>query len=238
MVTENAGLCRHFCMSKSFPNKGIGTLAESSEKEDLLLRALVGLFRNNTSNIENRIPHHDARIDKLTLEKRNSFRKAAVLIPVIKPTVVVESRIILTVRSEALSSHGGQVSFPGGTRELIDENDIDTALRESEEEIGLAPNAVEIIGQLGEILLPSGFAVTPVIGLVEPDPVLSPCPIEVHEIIMVPTELLLNTGAYGESTVPYEGISRKILEVHYQGHRIWGATAAILHHLASHLQSE
>jgi 8-oxo-dGTP pyrophosphatase MutT (NUDIX family) len=128
------------------------------------------------------------------------------------------------------------VSLPGGTRERQDTGDIMTALREAEEEVGLRPEAVEIIGQLGRILLPSGFEVTPVVGLVDPDPILLPCPVEVDEIFMAPTSLLLDPDSYEESMMEFQGVHRRILEVYHGGFRIWGATASILHHLATRLR--
>ena len=129
------------------------------------------------------------------------------------------------------------MSLPGGTREQHDTDAVMTALREAEEEIGLQPDAVRIIGQLGKIFLPSGFEVTPVIGLIDPEPDLKPCPIEVHEIFTAPTDLLMNPASYAESSMDYEGRARTILELFYQGFRVWGATAAILHHLASEIDS-
>ena len=79
---------------------------------------------------------------------------------------------------------------------------------------------------------------TPVIGLIDPDPQLTPCPIEVNEIFMAPTSLLLDPDSYGESTMEYGGKPRRILELYYEGYRIWGATAVILHHLARQIDSE
>jgi len=204
--------------------------------EDRLLDRLIKFFSEQQSDPGSKIQHPDPHVEEMARLSPEPFRKASVLIPVIKPSTTSSSQIVLTVRSDDLSSHAGQVSFPGGTREIYDANDIETALRESEEEIGLDPESVEIIGQLGEIRLPSGFEVTPVIGLIEPEPQLTPCPIEVNEIFMAPTSLLLDPGSYGESMMDYDGKPRRILELYYEGYRIWGATAVILHHLANRIE--
>ena len=137
------------------------------------------------------------------------------------------------MRSADLKSHAGQVSLPGGTKEKEDSDAVMTALREAEEEIGLSPDSVEVIGVLGEILLPSGFAVTPVVGLVGKEPELVPCPIEVDEIFKAPTDLILNPDSWEMTMMEFQGRQRKIMELSFQGFRVWGATATILHHLAT-----
>lgn len=205
---------------------------------DLLVEKIVSYFADNDTSPENRILHPDPHVEEMAQQSTRSFRKASVLIPILKPSDQTESQIVLTVRSADLSSHAGQVSLPGGTREEHDETDVATALRETEEEIGLNPDKVEVLGQLGDILLPSGFQVTPVIGLVQPAPELTPCPIEVHEIFTAPTTLLLSSSSYVATSMEYGGKPRQILEINYQGYRIWGATAVILHHLALQLENQ
>ena len=108
-----------------------------------------------------------------------------------------------------------------------------TALRESEEEIGLLPQHVEIIGQLGDLALPSGFYVTPIVGIIESNLSLTPSPVEVADIFQVPLELILNVTAYTQSTMNFNHRAHVILELKFEDYRIWGATAAILHHLAT-----
>jgi len=203
------------------------------------LERLIAYFARKGSTIEDQvIPHPAGQTSEIASMIEGKIRQAAVLIPVVKPDVGTPSRIILTVRSDSLSRHAGQVSLPGGTREQHDTDDFMTALREAEEEVGLSPDNVEIIGRLGRILLPTGFEVTPVIGLVEPDSPLAPCPIEVEEIFLAPTSLLLNPASYHQITMDYRGTSRQVLELNYEGYRIWGATASILHFLASRLAED
>ncbi len=211
-------------------------------RENLLLNeprlgSLIRYFRERRSSTTRQILHADERLDEINSRARHTFRKASVLIPVVKPSSQGPSQIILTVRSPNLSSHGGQVSLPGGTREQQDTSDVMTALREAQEEIGLAPESVQVLGQLGQILLTSGFEVTPVIGLVDATTELRPCPIEVNEIFTAPTSLLMDPLSYSESAIEYQGRQRRILELHYGGFRVWGATATILHHLAVEIDS-
>ncbi|MBT8145818.1 MAG: CoA pyrophosphatase, partial [Gammaproteobacteria bacterium] len=183
------------------------------------LRSLLGYFLGAELSPQATIPHPDRNVDDMTRQTRSSFRQASVLIPVIKPTSTTASKIVLTVRSPDLNSHAGQVSLPGGTREQQDADAVMTALREAEEEIGLSQESVQVIGQLGQIFLPSGFEVTPVIGLIDPEPDLRACPIEVNEIFTAPTDLLMNPSSYQESSMDYQGRSRRILELFYQGFR-------------------
>jgi len=213
------------------------TLENSLLLDEPRLKSLLEYFHSAQVSPRATIPHPDSNVNEIAGQSSRSFRQASVLIPVIKPTAAAPSQIVLTVRSPNLSSHAGQVSLPGGTREHHDTDAIMTALREAEEEIGLPQEAVQVIGQLGRIFLPSGFEVTPVIGLIDPEPTLRPCPIEVNEIFTAPTDLLMNPASYREASMDYQGRQRKILELFYQGFRVWGATAAILHHLASELDA-
>ncbi|MDP1930842.1 MAG: CoA pyrophosphatase [Gammaproteobacteria bacterium] len=160
-----------------------------------------------------------------------NFRNAAVLIP------IRDVNVILTLRTEHLSSHPGQVSFPGGTTDACDASPVATALRESEEEIGLCAESVQIIGQLGNLLMPSGYCVTPVVGLLAADTLLIPSPREVAHIFTVPVSIALNTASYQRTRVMLQDSEREILEFHHEGYRIWGATATILYHLALELET-
>ncbi|MGB0322797.1 MAG: CoA pyrophosphatase, partial [Pseudohongiellaceae bacterium] len=138
-----------------------------------------------------------------------------------------------TVRSANLKSHAGQISFPGGTTEKQDRDSVATALRETHEEIGLHPSNVEVIGCIGDIALPSGYRVTPVVGIIDNNLDYLANPAEVEAIFHAPLSLALDPEAYTHSAVTYRDVERTVLELHYEQHRIWGATAAILYHLAS-----
>lgn len=156
-------------------------------------------------------------------------REASVLIPFHSPPGVDEPHILLTLRPEYLRSHAGQVSLPGGRREPEDESPQATALRESEEEVGAEPHQIEVIGELGAIYMPSGYRITPFVGLLAPDTDIRPCPVEVEAVFHAPASLLLNPANYQRSTMIFRNREREILELQYGEYRIWGATAAILH---------
>jgi 8-oxo-dGTP pyrophosphatase MutT (NUDIX family) len=203
------------------------------ENADSHLQSLLRYFAQDTGTALTPIPHADPRIDRLMHSSafpEGSLRPAAVLIPIVHH----EGRhaVVLTQRTEQLSSHPGQVSFPGGRCEAADESIIHTALRESEEEIGLPPSAVTVLGTLGNLLLPSGYCVTPIVGLIADDTPLAPSPREVAHIFHVPLQLALNVSSFERLLVATEQGERELLQMHYDGYRIWGATATILYHLA------
>ena len=181
--------------------------------------------------------HPDNSVNKMMNERPTALRKASVLIPITRYRPGKNSEIVLTVRSKNLNSHPGQISLPGGSEEPNDLDVVATALRESEEEIGLARSNVEVIGRLGDIALPSGFQVTPVVGIIEPGLEFVPCPIEVAEIFHVPLSLLLNPDSYNSTSMTYDSQERKILELQFERYRVWGATAAILFHLAQEVEN-
>ncbi|MFM1895878.1 MAG: hypothetical protein RLZZ385_952 [Pseudomonadota bacterium] len=201
------------------------------------LTRLLDYFQHREPGAPLDIPHPDANVQADIESRRKHLREASVLIPITAPTAGTPSQVILTVRAADLPRHPGQISLPGGTRDAGDPDRIATALRESEEEIGLPADQVQVIGELGEILLPSGYRVVPVIGLLQSLPVLRPCPVEVQEIFMAPLGLLLDPDAYREVDLEYGGQTRKVLELHHRHYRIWGATAVILHHLARQLRT-
>lgn len=193
---------------------------------------LLAYFSRNKNDNPDPIFHPDNSINKLMSLRSSALRKASVLIPITRHKPGKNSEIVLTVRSENLNNHPGQISLPGGSEEAIDSDVVATALRESEEEIGLAQGDVDVIGRLGDMALPSGFQITPIVGLIEPDLDYVPCPIEVAEIFHAPLSLLINPDSYKPTSMTYENQSRKILELQFERFRIWGATAAILYHLA------
>ncbi len=204
---------------------------------DPWLLKLLSYFVQQQGKPAATIIHPDVRINESfnEINAGASYRQAAVLIPIVRPLPGQESSIILTVRTDNLSSHAGQVSFPGGTVDAEDTDPVHTALRESAEEIGLRPDAVRIIGQLGQILLPSGFCVTPIVGLIEPGVLFIPSPREVAHIFQAPSSLVLNPLHYQRKMMTWQNIERHVLELHFEQHRIWGATATILHHLGSEM---
>lgn len=137
--------------------------------------------------------------------------------------------ILFTKRTENVQYHKGQVSFPGGAYETKDGALVNTALRESAEEIGLAPEAVEVLGELDDAFTgTSGFIISPFVGAIPwPYPVKVD-PIEAREIIEVPVSALLDKDCLRQAKQMSGTQEVTVMAYHYQGHIIWGATARIL----------
>lgn len=159
---------------------------------------------------------------------------AAVLIPVIAQAQGLT--VLFTQRTQHLKSHSGQVSFPGGRAEPGDASAEFTALREAQEEIGLALERVEILGRLPEYHTRTGFRVTPVIGLIQPPLELTPDPREVESVFEVPLSFLLDPANRQRRTRELQGRSVGFYVFEYQGHMIWGATAGMLVNLHKMLE--
>ena len=158
---------------------------------------------------------------------------AAVLVPIITGP---EPGILLTKRSAALRSHSGQVSFPGGRIDPADASAEHAALREAQEEIGLDPAGIEVIGRLRDYITGSGYRVTPVLALLRPGYTTTLAPAEVAEIFVLPWSVLLNPAAPERRSAEYGGRMRQYWVWPHPAHYIWGATAAILVHLAHRLR--
>jgi 8-oxo-dGTP pyrophosphatase MutT (NUDIX family) len=164
-------------------------------------------------------------------------RPAAVLMPIVLreqgPT------LLFTQRTADLKDHAGQISFPGGRTELSDVSPIDTALRETEEEIGLARRHVEVIGSLPEYFTGTGYRVTPVAGLIRPPFDVVPDPREVAEIFEVPLAFLMDGMNHQRRTIelPNDLGRRTFYTMPYERFFIWGATAGMLRNLFHFLRS-
>src|SRR5690625_1471554 len=160
-------------------------------------------------------------------------REAAVLVPLVARPEGLQ--VLLTRRSARLSTHAGQIAFPGGCREPHDRDLVATALRETEEEIGLAPRQVRTLGQLDLYVTRTGFAVTPVVGWVEeavPVEQLMVDPQEVDEVFEVPLPFFLNRDNLKRHSRWEGGKERQFYVYPYGVYYIWGATAGVLNTLA------
>ncbi len=157
---------------------------------------------------------------------RQTLRPAGVLIPVIERLAGLS--VLLTQRSAELKHHAGQVSFPGGRLEDHDRDVVQAALRETHEEVGIPPHLVGIVGYLPPMPTVTGYAVTPVVGLLTDDVSLQLDHTEVEYAFEVPLEFLLDRR--NERALEREYLGRRIptVEFHFGGERIWGATAHIL----------
>jgi 8-oxo-dGTP pyrophosphatase MutT (NUDIX family) len=151
---------------------------------------------------------------------------AAVLVPLVtRPEGLA---VLLTQRTQHLTAHAGQISFPGGRQEEDDADSIAAALREAEEEVGLPRDHVEIVGRLDTYLTSTGFDITPVVGLVRaPYPTLLD-PFEVAEIFEVPLAFILDPANRQRHSREFKGRQRSFYVFPYQNRYIWGATAGML----------
>jgi 8-oxo-dGTP pyrophosphatase MutT (NUDIX family) len=162
-------------------------------------------------------------------------RPAAVLIPIVDRVVPT---VILTQRTAALSSHAGQIAFPGGKIDATDETPVGAALREAEEEIGLAPAMVEPLGYLDLYLTFSGFRILPTVARIAPDFALALNRSEVAEAFEVPLEFLMTPENHRRKSRDWNGITRHYYEIPYQDRYIWGVTAGILRNLYERIYRE
>lgn len=169
---------------------------------------------------------------ELLAEKRFLERApihASVLLPIVmrqQPTV------LLTERTMHLSTHSGQIAFPGGKADEDDADASATALREAQEEIGLDPAFVQVLGVMPHYVTGSAFIITPVIALVEPGFTLTRNPHEVADVFEVPLEFLMNPAHHRRHVFEWEGVRREWFSMPYQDDTtqrfIWGATAGML----------
>lgn len=155
---------------------------------------------------------------------------AAVLLPLVQRQEGLT--MLLTQRSEQLTSHSGQVAFPGGRTDPEDQDAVATALREAWEEVGLAPQRAQVLGSLPVYTTGSAYNVTPVVALVPPQP-LAPNPQEVAQVFEVPLAFILNPANHQRHRLFWQGREREWFAMPYhdpQGaeHFIWGATAGML----------
>jgi 8-oxo-dGTP pyrophosphatase MutT (NUDIX family) len=162
-----------------------------------------------------------------------SLTPAAVLFPIVQRGD--GQTVLLTQRTAHLKDHGGQISFPGGRVETEDQTPVHTALRETEEEIGLAREHVEVLGFLPEYRTGTGFRVTPVVALVTPPFDLALDPFEVAEAFEVPLAFLLDPANHKRHSLHYRGALRHFFAMPYGDYFIWGATAGMIRSLTERL---
>ena len=151
---------------------------------------------------------------------------AAVLVPIVLHEP--EPTVLLTRRTDHLHHHPGQVSFPGGRVEAQDCSPVETALRETEEEISLRRGHIELLGCLPRYRTITGFEITPVVGLVTPPFELALDAFEVAEVFEVPLSFLLDTTNHQRHSVDVQGVRREYYAMPYGDYFIWGATAGML----------
>lgn len=206
-------------------------------EQEGLLRAGQAAWRVTLDEVRRHFPRSEAaslRLDKVRGDHDlnpgfgppDALREAAVLVPLVDR--VEGPTVIFTQRTAHLTAHAGQISFPGGRREPYDRTPEDTALRETEEEIGLPRDLIEILGRLDTYVTRTGFRVTPIVGLVRPPIDLVPDPTEVEEVFEVPLTFILDPDNPKRHSREFMGGQRHFYVFPYQQRYIWGATAGML----------
>ena len=214
------------------PHVGSGLTADAFR-----LRAQTTLLRqppNGFSTMDSHDGPSDFRLNptddrRAFLAEGNWPQAAAVLVPICERGG--GATVILTERTKTLRAHAGQIAFPGGRKDEDDEGPTHTALREAEEEIGLGPDHVTILGYLDAYLTGTGYYVSPVVGLISPDFVARPDPGEVADVFEVPLGFLMDPKNHQTHARDIEGKSRRYVAMPYEDRYIWGATAGMLKNL-------
>ncbi len=160
---------------------------------------------------------------------RPDFTEAAVLVGFVPEQ---GGSVVLTVRSNHLRQHSSQIAFPGGRCDAEDADAAATALRETEEELGVRPEVWRLHGQLSPCYLPSGYRVTPILATTPQAPLFRPNPDEVAAVFTLPQQLALDPRQYRLERYQNHGLSLNMPVLRYRQYHIWGATATILYQLA------
>jgi 8-oxo-dGTP pyrophosphatase MutT (NUDIX family) len=195
----------------------------------------VAAYRLNPPQLKHRFAHPPAWRPEVLREPLLGDRptvNASVLMAVVSRP---EPTLLFTLRSADLPVHAGQVAFPGGKCEANDEHAVATALREADEEIGLSPGVVDVLGCLPPYVTGTGFCVTPVVGLVPANVCLTPDPGEVARVFEVPLHFLMNPANHLRQQLKHNGALRQWYAMPHQAggeeFYIWGATAGMLRNL-------
>lgn len=159
-------------------------------------------------------------------DQAKPLRPAAVLMPIIQRAEGLT--MLLTQRTDHLTHHAGQISFPGGRAEAHDENPVETALRETREEVGIDRSFVEVAGLLENYETGTGFRITPVVGFVRAGFTLTPDAREVAEAFEVPLDFLMNPANHQLHERVWKGTTRQFYAMPYGDRYIWGATAGMI----------
>ena len=168
------------------------------------------------------------------MAKPTELVPAAVLVPIVERDHGMT--VLLTQRTDHLTAHAGQISFPGGRVEIEDRSLEAAALRETEEEVGLQRRHIDLVGQLDIYVTRTGFEVTPVVGIVTPPFAIEPDPFEVADVFEVPLAFIVDPANHEKQSRTYKGMERQFYVLPYENRYIWGATAGMLVNLSEVLR--
>ncbi|MCU1280903.1 MAG: pyrophosphohydrolase [bacterium] len=161
------------------------------------------------------------------------FAPAAVLVPIVTEAGQPD-RLLFTERRHDLSTHAGQIAFPGGKRDAEDADSAACAVRETTEELGIEPAAVEVLGLLDDVPTPTRFIITPVVARLRGPLTMAPNPAEVASVFAAELTSLTDPARYTANGVrTFLGITYEMHEYRWEPHRIWGATARMVYQLMS-----
>jgi 8-oxo-dGTP pyrophosphatase MutT (NUDIX family) len=168
----------------------------------------------------------------------DGFAPAAVLVPIVTEPGEPE-RLLFTERRHDLSTHAGQIAFPGGKQDAGDEDAAATAIRETTEELGIEPAAIEVLGALDDVPTPTRFVITPVVARLRGPLELQPNPAEVASVFAADLMALADPARYqSNGSRSFLGVTYEMHEYRWEPHRIWGATARMVHQLMALLKEE
>ncbi len=165
----------------------------------------------------------------ITQEEFAGFTHASVLIPLYP--VHNELSVLLTVRTDDVETHKGQISFPGGMRDETDTDAVHNALRETEEEVGIPAETFTVLGIIDDHPVPTRYIITPVVGYTDKKPTVKPNPSEVADVFDVPLSFFANENNARTEKRSFNGREITVWHYPYKSHIIWGATAAIIRNL-------
>jgi 8-oxo-dGTP pyrophosphatase MutT (NUDIX family) len=168
----------------------------------------------------------------------DGFMPAAVLVPIVTEPGQPD-RLLFTERRHDLSTHAGQIAFPGGKQDAEDTDAPSTAIRETTEELGIEPAAIEVLGLLDEVPTPTRFVITPIVARVRGPFQMHPNPAEVASVFAADLASLADPARYqSNGSRSFLGVTYEMHEYRWEPHRIWGATARMVHQLMTLLTSE
>lgn len=164
----------------------------------------------------------------------NNYRPSAVLVPILLRKK--QTTLLLTQRSEQVSDHKKQICFPGGSRDPGDQHEEETALRETEEELGIAQNKITILGRLSQHFTPTRFYITPFIGIIKTPLRLKPNPMEINRVLEIPLEHFQKSENIYIQKAEFFSKEWNLPFYRYKNDLIWGVTGRIIAELISKLK--